>query len=87
MSFPSSRMKAFESSLLTCLAMAEQYGLSVILLFIMIYSTKGDIGEQDKPQCPYDDPRPYTLKSMSDDLAELLKQLNIPKVVVIGHDW
>lgn len=30
---------------------------------------------------------PYSHKSMSADLAELLKQLDIPKVVVIGHDW
>lgn len=40
-------------------------------------------GQTDKP----DELEPYAGKSMSADLAELLRQLNIPKVVVIGHDW
>ncbi|KAF8438255.1 Alpha/Beta hydrolase protein [Terfezia claveryi] len=44
-------------------------------------------GQTDRPVCTQDELGPYTHKSMSNDLAELLKQLNIPKVVVVGHDW
>lgn len=44
-------------------------------------------GQTDKPVCTQDEIGPYTHKSMSADLAELLKQLSISKVVVVGHDW
>ena len=30
---------------------------------------------------------PYGWKSTADDMAELLRQLQIPKVILLGHDW
>ncbi|KAF8469169.1 Alpha/Beta hydrolase protein [Kalaharituber pfeilii] len=56
-------------------------GLRVIVPDLVGY------GQTDKPICTPEELAPYTFKSMSNDLTELLRQLEIPKVVVIGHDW
>ncbi|KAI5796375.1 Alpha/Beta hydrolase protein [Peziza echinospora] len=45
-------------------------------------------GQTDKPVLESsDNVVTYSLKSTGDDLAELLKQLDIPSIILIGHDW
>ncbi|KAF9913687.1 Bifunctional epoxide hydrolase 2, partial [Lobosporangium transversale] len=44
-------------------------------------------GGSDQPKCPIDNPEPYTQKSHSEYMADLLDQLGIKKAVFIGHDW
>ncbi|KAI5820995.1 Alpha/Beta hydrolase protein [Pyronema omphalodes] len=44
-------------------------------------------GQTDAPRCTADNIEPYGWKSIADDMAELLRLLNVPKVILIGHDW
>lgn len=40
-------------------------------------------GQTEAPQ----DLSYYTFKRAADDMAELARQLNIPRIILIGHDW
>ena len=44
-------------------------------------------GGTDAPQAPPADIALYGFKKTSDDLAELARQLNAPKIILGGHDW
>jgi len=44
-------------------------------------------GQTDAPHCPPDKLEPYSWKSTANDMAELLRQLEIPQVILLGHDW
>jgi len=42
---------------------------------------------QDAPKVPPSPLSLYGWKSVSDDIAELARQLNAPKIILGGHDW
>jgi len=42
---------------------------------------------QDAPVVPPNSLAVYGWKSVSDDIAELSRQLNAPKIILGGHDW
>jgi len=44
-------------------------------------------GQTDAPRVPPNTLEAYSHKSTAADMAALLSQLNIPKVVLLGHDW
>lgn len=44
-------------------------------------------GQTDAPRVKPEDIAAYSWKSSSDDMAELLRILNIPRVILLGHDW
>ncbi|KAI5779695.1 Alpha/Beta hydrolase protein [Geopyxis carbonaria] len=44
-------------------------------------------GQTDMPKVPPNTMAAYSWKSSAADMAELMKQLEIPKVILLGHDW
>ncbi|KAF8245009.1 alpha/beta-hydrolase [Wilcoxina mikolae CBS 423.85] len=44
-------------------------------------------GQTEMPKVPPETLASYSWKSSADDMAELMRQLNVPKVIVLGHDW
>ncbi|KAF9978722.1 hypothetical protein BGZ73_000732 [Actinomortierella ambigua] len=44
-------------------------------------------GQSDAPVVDLDKVHPYSVKSICGQLCSLLDVLNIPKVVILGHDW
>ncbi|KAL7272782.1 hypothetical protein RUND412_004394 [Rhizina undulata] len=58
-----------------------ELGLRVIVPDMMGY------GQTEAPRVPPESMATYGFKRAADDMAELMRQLNIPKVVLLGHDW
>lgn len=44
-------------------------------------------GRTDAPIVPPEPMRVYGMKSAADDMAELARQLNAPRIILGGHDW
>jgi len=44
-------------------------------------------GQTDAPRVPPADISVYSVKNHAADMVELLKILNVPKVILFGHDW
>jgi soluble epoxide hydrolase/lipid-phosphate phosphatase len=44
-------------------------------------------GQTDAPRVPPNTLEAYSYKSTAADMAALLSQLTIPKVILLGHDW
>lgn len=44
-------------------------------------------GQTDMPRVPPSDISTYSWKSSAADMAELLRQLNIPRTILLSHDW
>lgn len=69
------------------------YGQTVRLLlcldFLMFFflQTEQLTKYQDAPRVPPADISVYSVKNHAADMVELLKILNVPKVILFGHDW
>jgi len=58
-----------------------ELGLRVIVPDMIGY------GQTDMPRVPPNTLAAYSWKSSADDMAELMRQLNVPRVILLGHDW
>ncbi|CUS09877.1 unnamed protein product [Tuber aestivum] len=69
------------------------YGYRFIIPFILergfrvIVPDMLGFGQTDAPRVPPADISAYSMKNVAADMIELLKLLNVPKVILFGHDW
>ncbi|RPB02196.1 alpha/beta-hydrolase [Choiromyces venosus 120613-1] len=69
------------------------YGFRFIIPFLLekgfrvIVPDMIGYGQTDAPRVPPADISAYSLKNHATDMIELLKILNVPKVILFGHDW